>query len=160
MSRRVTSRYQTRFSPEQAALLDAAEKILSLKFRRAAFSATSPSVLTRYLRTRFAAHDREVFVVIFLDSQHRVIADEELCFGTIDGTSVHPREVVKAALRHNSAAVCFAHNRPSGVAEPSQADVRITERLRAALALVDVRVLDHLIIGDPDVTSMAERGLV
>ena len=121
---------------------------------------TSPAQTARFLQLRLRRREREVFAVIFLDSQHRVIEYEELFFGTIDGTSVHPREVVRAALRHNAAAIIAAHNHPSGVAEPSQADVRITERLRSALALVDVRLLDHLVVGDVEVTSLAERGLI
>ena len=95
-----------------------------------------------------------------MDNQHRLIKYEELFFGTINGASVHPREVVKHALKHNAAAVIFAHNHPSGVAEPSQADQRITDRLKSALLLVDVRVLDHMIIGDREVLSFAEKGLL
>ena len=98
--------------------------------------------------------------MLFLDSRHRVLAFEELFRGTIDGASVHPREVVRRALQHNAAAVIFSHNHPSGVAEPSQADQRITLRLREALGLVDVRVLDHLIVGDGDCCSLAQRGLL
>jgi len=97
---------------------------------------------------------------MYLDNQHRLIKYEELFFGTIDGASVHPREVVKHALKYNAAAVIFAHNHPSGVAEPSQADQRITDRLKSALLLVDVRVLDHMIVGDKEVLSFAERGLL
>jgi DNA repair protein RadC len=97
---------------------------------------------------------------MYLDNQHRLISYEELFFGTIDGASVHPREVVKRVLKHNAAAVIFAHNHPSGVAEPSQADRRITDRLKSALLLVDVRVLDHMIVGDQEVLSFAERGLL
>jgi DNA repair protein RadC len=93
-----------------------------------------------------------------LDIRHRVIAFEELFRGTIDGASVHPREVVRAALKHNAAALIFAHNHPSGVAEPSDADRRLTRRLSDALALVDIRVLDHFVVGDGEVASFAERG--
>ncbi len=160
MARRRTSRFQPKFTAEEALVLEAAEKILARTVRKGGLSGTSPDIMRRYLRSRFAPYEREVFTAVFMDSQHRMIEDEELFFGTIDGTSVHPREVVKAALKHNASAVCFAHNHPSGVAEPSQADIRITERLRAALALVDVRVLDHFIVGNPDITSLAERGLV
>jgi DNA repair protein RadC len=149
--------------PARAALLKAA---LALAERHArcrlvrAEALTSPAHTARYLKLRLRRREREVFAVLLLDSQHRVIEYEELFFGTIDGTSVHPREVVRAALRRNAAAVIVAHNHPSGVAEPSQADVRITERLRSALALVDVRLLDHFVVGDVDVTSLAERGLI
>ncbi len=113
----------------------------------------------RYVHSKMRAYSREVFLCLFLDSQHRVIAQEELFQGTIDSSMVHPREVLKRAFHHNAAAVIFAHNHPSGIAEPSDADIRITRRLESALELVDIRTLDHLIVGDQDVTSMAERGL-
>ena len=121
---------------------------------------TSPVLTRRYLQARLRDHEHEIFACLFLDNRHRVIACEELFRGTIDGASVYPREVVKAALHHNAAAVILAHNHPSGVAEPSRADERITERLRAALALVDIRVLDHIIVGDGTPVSLAERGLL
>jgi DNA repair protein RadC len=120
----------------------------------------SPQQTVRYLQARLRDYPYEVFAVLFLDNRHRVIAFEELFRGTIDGASVHPREVVRRALALNAAAVILSHNHPSGVAEPSQADRRITERLRDALQLVDVRVLDHLIIGDGESCSFAERGLL
>ncbi|MFC1319389.1 MAG: DNA repair protein RadC [gamma proteobacterium symbiont of Ctena orbiculata] len=120
---------------------------------------TSPEDSKRYARLQLAEHEQEVFATMFLDNRHRLIAFDKLFFGTVDGATVHPREVVKSALKHNAAAVIFAHNHPSGVAEPSQADQRITTRLKDALALVDVRVLDHLVIGD-SVVSFAERGLL
>jgi DNA repair protein RadC len=112
------------------------------------------------LRSRLRDYPYEVFAVLFLDNRHRVIAFEELFRGTIDGASVHPREVVRRALALNAAAVILSHNHPSGVAEPSEADQRITTRLREALSLVDVRVLDHLVIGDGGCCSLAERGLL
>ena len=119
------------------------------------------SALTRdYIRARMRAYPREVFLCLFLDNQHRVIAVEELFQGTIDGSMVHPREVLSRALVHNAAALIFAHNHPSGVAEPSQADISITRRLKNALALVDIRTLDHLVVGGTEVTSLAERGLL
>jgi len=121
---------------------------------------TSPGATARYLSARLRDRDHEVFAALFLDNRHRVIAFEELFRGTIDGASVYPREVVKAALRHNAAAVIFSHNHPSGVAEPSRADERLTARLRDALALVDIRVLDHVIVGDGPGVSFAERGLI
>ena len=148
--------------PAKAAQLKAALVLAerhALSELRRADTLTSPADCARFLRIRLRRREREVFAVVFLDSQHRVIQYEELFQGTIDGTSVHPREVVRAALRHNAAAVILAHNHPSGVAEPSQADVRITERLRQALGLIDVRVLDHLVGGDQEVVSLAERGL-
>jgi DNA repair protein RadC len=101
---------------------------------------------------------QEIFLVLLLNSQHGVIASKELFVGTIDGASVYPREVVKLVLQHNAAAVIFAHNHPSGVAEPSQADIRITKRLSAALELIDVKVLDHMVVGEGMVVSLAERG--
>ena len=104
--------------------------------------------------------DHELFCCLFLDNRHRVLSFNELFRGTIDGTSVYPREVVKEALAVNAAAVILAHNHPSGVAEPSQADERITRRLKSALELVDIRLLDHLIIGDGRTTSLASRGLI
>lgn len=119
------------------------------------------STLTRnYVRSRLRRYPREVFLCLFLDNQNRVIAVEELFQGTIDGASVHPRVVVDRALHHNAAALIFAHNHPSGVAEPSQADVGITRRLKNALGLIDVRTLDHFVVGDTDVVSLAERGLI
>lgn len=113
-----------------------------------------------YLKQRLRAYPYEVFACLFLDNQHRMIAFEELFRGTIDGASVYPREVVKQALQHNAAAVIFAHNHPSGVAEPSQADIHITRRLMSALELVDIRVLDHIIVGDDEPLSMAQLGQI
>ena len=121
---------------------------------------TSPDAVRDYLKLRLAPETVEVFVGLFLDSQHRLIAAEELARGTLAQTSVYPREVVKAALARNAAAVIFAHNHPSGVAEPSRADELLTQSLRSALALVDVRTLDHLVVAGPRVTSFAERGLL
>jgi len=121
---------------------------------------TSPGAVRDYLRLTLENRAREVFMAVLLDAQHRVIANEELFQGTLTQTSVYPREVVKCAMRHNAAAVIFAHNHPSGVSEPSQADQALTETLRRALALVDVRVLDHFVVGRGGVTSFAERGLL
>ncbi|MFP8967524.1 RadC family protein [Pokkaliibacter sp. CJK22405] len=119
---------------------------------------TSPQSVRHFLLSQLRDQQREVFLGLFLDSQHRLISHEILFQGTIDSATVHPREVVKAALRHNAAAVIVAHNHPSGVAEPSQADERITLRLKEALTLVDVRLLDHFVVGDGEVVSLAERG--
>ena len=121
---------------------------------------TDPAATRKYLTARFRDMPYEVFACLYLDNRHRVIAFEELFRGTIDGASVHPREVVRAALKHNAAALIFAHNHPSGVAEPSDADRRLTQRLKDALALVDVRVLDHFVVGDGEVASFAERGWI
>lgn len=112
-----------------------------------------------YLKSRLQHYPFEVFSCLFLDNKHRVIAYEELFRGTIDSANVHPREVVRQVLQHNAAAIVLAHNHPSGVAEPSQSDQAITNKLKDALAMIDVRVLDHFIIGD-DVVSFAERGLI
>lgn len=121
---------------------------------------TSPQAVRQYLSLKIGALPREVFMVIFLDAQHRVLAVEELFSGTLTQTSVYPREVVKRSLHHNAAAVIFAHNHPSGVPEPSQADESLTEALKAALNLVDIRVLDHFIVAGNQVLSFAERGLL
>lgn len=120
----------------------------------------NPRATREYLRTQLRDRDHEVFCCLFLDNRHRVIAFDEVFRGTIDGASVHPRDVVKLALARNAAAVILAHNHPSGVAEPSQADELITGRLRDALALVDIRVLDHIVVGDGTCVSFAERGLI
>lgn len=120
----------------------------------------SPERTAAYLSARLRDYPHEVFSALFLDNRHRIIAYEELFRGTIDGASVHPREVVRRALAHNAAATIFSHNHPSGIAEPSQADQHITGRLREALALIDVRVLDHIVIGDGEHCSMAQRGLI
>lgn len=121
---------------------------------------SSPGSVRDYLRMVLAGREHEVFVVIFLDAQNRAIAVEELFRGTLTQTSVYPREVVKRCLAHNAASVIFAHNHPSGVAEPSQADELLTTALRQALALVDVRVLDHFVVAGTGASSFAERGLL
>lgn len=121
---------------------------------------STPEAVKSYLRLKLQNLSREVFVVIFVDAQNRVLALEELFAGTLTQTSVYPREVVKQALTHNAAAVIFAHNHPSGVAEPSQADEDLTQVLRQALALIDVRVLDHFVVGRGGAMSFAERGLL
>ena len=120
----------------------------------------SPADTERYLQAKLRDLPHELFCCLYLDNRHRVLKFDELFRGTIDGTSVYPREVVKEALACNAAAVIVAHNHPSGVAEPSQADERITTRLKAALELVDIRLLDHLVVGDGRCTSLASRGLV
>jgi DNA repair protein RadC len=120
----------------------------------------SPTDTEAFLKARMRHLGHEVFCCLFLDNRHRVLRFEELFRGTIDGTSVYPREVVKEALAVNAAAVILAHNHPSGVAEPSQADERITRRLKSALDLVDIRLLDHLIIGDGRAASLASRGML
>lgn len=121
---------------------------------------SSPQSVKAYLQSELRHQPREVFSLLLLDAQHRLLAYKELFRGTIDGASVYPREVVKTALAYNASAVILAHNHPSGIAEPSQADRRITERLKKALGLMDIRVLDHLVVGDGEVVSFAERGIL
>lgn len=121
---------------------------------------TDPRATRDYLKLRLYGAPYEIFACLFLDNRHRVIRYEELFRGTIDGTSVHPREVIRRVIETNAAAVIFAHNHPSGIAEPSEADLAITRRLREALALIEVRVLDHIIVGDGQGMSFAERGLL
>lgn len=120
----------------------------------------SPADTEAFLKARLRHLGHELFCCLFLDNRHRVLRFDEMFRGTIDGTSVYPREIVKEALAVNAAAVILAHNHPSGVAEPSAADERITRRLKSALELVDIRLLDHLVIGDGRATSLASRGLL
>ncbi|HET8700714.1 MAG TPA: DNA repair protein RadC [Nitrococcus sp.] len=121
---------------------------------------TSPEQTRRFLQARLRSYPYEVFSCLFLDNRNRLIAFEELFRGTIDAASVYPREVVRRALERNAAALIVAHNHPSGVAEPSRADTLLTKRLREALALIDIRLLDHFVVGDSEVISLAERGLM
>ncbi|MDH5824209.1 DNA repair protein RadC [Luteimonas sp. RD2P54] len=140
-------------------ILRVAEEILAKRFERGD-ALTDPAAAGRIMKMRLAGQQHEVFSVAFLDTRHRIIAIEDLFRGTVDGCEVHPREVVKAALRYNSAAVILAHNHPSGSTEPSQADRAVTARLKASLALVNIRLLDHFIVGDGAPLSMAARGWV
>ncbi|HTO17853.1 MAG TPA: DNA repair protein RadC [Pseudomonas sp.] len=139
------------------AVLEMARRHLAERLRRDS-ALESPQAVRDYLKAQLRHEHHEVFGCLFLDSKHRVLAYEALFRGTIDGASVYPRQVVKRALAHNAAALILTHNHPSGVAEPSQADRLLTERLKDALALVDIRVLDHFIVGDGEPLSMAERG--
>ncbi len=141
-------------------VLDRARSLISQRYRTGTPVFQSPQRTREFLTLKLAHLEHEVFSILALDNRHRLIEYVELFRGTIDGASVHPREVVKEALRLNAAAVILTHNHPSGVAEPSQADELITSRLRDALALVDVRVLDHIIIAGGQTLSMAERGLI
>ncbi len=127
---------------------------------RATEQLSSPGAVRDYLRLLLAGREHEVFVVVLLDAQHQVLHSEELFRGTLTQTSVYPREVVKLTLQHNAASVIFAHNHPSGVSEPSRADELLTRELRAALALIDVKVLDHFVIAGAESLSFAERGLL
>lgn len=141
------------------AALELARRYLFCRISRGQALA-SPAEVRQFLQLKLRALPHEVFACLFLDNQHVIIAYEELFRGTIDGASVYPREIVKRSLALNAAAVIFAHNHPSGIAEPSQADQRLTERLKNALGTVDIRVLDHFVVGDGDALSFAERGLL
>ncbi|MDY6992282.1 MAG: DNA repair protein RadC [Pseudomonadota bacterium] len=121
---------------------------------------SNPDDTRNYLMSELSGRVYEVFACLFLDNKHRVIKFDELFYGTIDGASVYPREVVRRALQHNAAAVIFAHNHPSGIAEPSDADIAITRRLKEALQMIDIRVLDHIVIGDGYGISLAEQGFI
>ncbi|ALG68118.1 RadC family protein [Beggiatoa leptomitoformis] len=121
---------------------------------------SDPEITRNYLLTAIGGNPQEVFACLFLDSKNRVIRFDEMFFGTVDSANIYPREVMRKALEHNAAAVIFAHNHPSGVAEPSHADITITHRLKEVLEFIDVRVLDHIVIGDGYSVSLAERGLM
>ncbi|HBO9041988.1 DNA repair protein RadC [Pectobacterium polaris] len=140
-------------------ILEAARQAIEQKMQRGA-SFSSPAAVKEYLRAKLAGFEHEVFAVLFLDTQHRLIEYSELFRGTIDSASVYPRELVKEALRLNAAAVIVSHNHPSGNPEPSGADKVLTQRLKEALALVDVRTLDHIVVAGGSTTSFAERGLI
>lgn len=142
-----------------AAILELSRRTLGEELRSRS-ALTSPQSVRDYLRLALGGREHEVFVALFLDAQHRVITADELFRGTLTQTSVYPREIVKAALKANAAAVIFAHNHPSGVAEPSQADELLTRQLKEALAMVDVKVLDHFIVAGRATLSFAERGLL
>lgn len=141
------------------AVIELARRALNEEIRRDTVLG-SPGKVRDYLRLTLGSRPHEVFIALYLDAQNRLLACDELFRGTLTQTSVYPREVVKHALQHNAAAVIFAHNHPSGVAEPSRADELLTASLKQALALVDVRVLDHLIVAGSAMTSFAERGLI
>ena len=147
---------QAKYTQLQAVLEMGRRHLREELSRGDAFS--NPAAVRDYLAAQLRDYKSEVFACLFLDNRHRVIRFEEMFNGTIDGASVHPREVVKAALHYNAAAVIFAHNHPSGVAEPSRSDLSLTTRLKDALALVDIRVLDHFVVGDGIVYSFAENG--
>jgi DNA repair protein RadC len=140
-------------------VLDRAQALLAQRYRVGSPVLSSPALTREFLKVHIGASEHEIFGVLHVDSRHRLIAVEDLFRGTINSASVHPREVVKAALMHNAAAVVLYHNHPSGLPEPSAADELITRRLKEALALIDVRVLDHLIVAE-SIYSMAEHGLL
>ena len=159
MSARMASQ-GTKSNAVHDAVIARALRIMESRLQYRDVTLTSPQAVRDYLKLRIADREHEVFVALFLDSQHRLIAAEELFRGTLAQTSVYPREVVKAALGYNAAAVIFAHNHPSGVAEPSRADELLTQALKQALALVDIRTLDHLVVAGNETMSFAERGLL
>jgi DNA repair protein RadC len=132
--------------------------VLRRRLRELGAAITSPQLFEAFLQLRLGEREQEVFCALFLDTRHRVIEFREMFYGTIDGASVHPREVVKVALQVNAAAVIFSHNHPSGVADPSHADIQITKRLKDSLALIDVRVLDHIVVTADETVSLAQRG--
>lgn len=147
------------FTPEEKQIIDHAAAIFASKVKTCdAF--TSPSLVKGFCQTRLAASEREIFMVLILDQQHRLIEAVELFQGTIDAASVYPREVVKSVLMNNGAAVILAHNHPSGVVTPSSSDRRITDRIKDALALVDVRTLDHIVVGVEGAYAFSEHGLI
>lgn len=141
-------------------VIQSALAILESRLQKTEGIIHSPEDARNFVILKIADRKSEVFCALFLNTRHQVIEYREMFFGTIDGTSVYPREIVRAVIETNAAAVVFVHNHPSQVAEPSDADLRITQRLSAALELIDVRVLDHLIVGGTDVTSLAERGQI
>ncbi len=145
------------FSIEEKRILDQAAEIIRSKIINTPVL-TTPDLVREFLQNQFVAREHEVFAMLLLDSQHRLIHFVELFRGTIDAASVYPREVVKTAIQYNAAAVILAHNHPSGISEPSLADRRITERLNQALATIEVTTLDHFVVGRDTVTSFAERG--
>lgn len=145
-------------APTDQQTIRTAMTLLECQLREPGAAFTSSSSVRDWLRLQLATLDREAFTVLWLDNQHRLIAHDTLFLGTINSITVHPREVVKSGLKNNAAAAILAHNHPSGEAEPSQADRLITERLKQALDLVDIRLLDHLVVGGMDIVSFAERG--
>jgi DNA repair protein RadC len=149
---------QAKFAQLQA-VLEMSKRHLQENLQRGD-ALSNPNDTRHFLRARLRDYPHEVFAVLFLDNQHRVIEFEELFQGSIDSATVHPREVVRRALHHNAAALILAHNHPSGIAKPSQSDQQITQKLKDALALVDIRLLDHFIIGDGEPTSLAEHGML
>lgn len=145
-------------APTEQQTVRTALTLLERQLREPGASFTYSHAVRDWLRLQLATLEREEFTALFLNNQHRLIAHDTLFTGTINHTQVHPREVVKAALKHNAAAILVAHCHPSGIAEPSDVDRRITERLKQALDLVDIRLLDHLVVGGMDIVSFAERG--
>jgi len=149
-----------KFTKKEAEIIQKAIAILDSKATKSDLSATSPGEVKTYCRLQLGALEHEVFAVLFLNNRHELIKFEQMFRGTIDQSAVYPREVAKEALSCNCAAVIFSHNHPSGIAEPSEADKAITRRLVTALDLLDIRVLDHIVVGIASTVSFAERGLL
>ncbi|QRV24057.1 RadC family protein [Marinomonas foliarum] len=153
-----SNHYVTRKPMTADQVLEMASEIIASKYKRGETLVTAEAA-KKFLQSKLGHYEREVFAVLLLDNQHRLIEYRELFFGTIDSASVYPREVVKAALQHNAAAVMFAHNHPSGDPQPSMADKNITDKLTEALKMIDIRVLDHIVVGK-ECVSFAELGLL
>jgi DNA repair protein RadC len=149
-----------KLSKTEQEIVEQAMAILESHMRSPGVVLTSPAMVRDFLRLRLAGKQYEVFVAIFLDAQHRVIEVVDMFTGTLTQTSVYPREVVRACIEKNAAAVMFAHNHPSGIAQPSRSDELLTRNLKDALELIDVTVLDHFVVGDTAIVSFAERGLL
>ena len=152
--------YEVQIKNDEESIIAKALEILANRMSKAEAYMNSPSAVRDFLRLKLAGLEFEVFTVLFLDAQHGVIAAEEMFRGTLTQTSVYPREIVKRSLYYNAAAVIFAHNHPSGIAEPSKSDEMLTGALKQALARVDVRALDHFIVAGTNCLSFAERGLI
>lgn len=152
------SNYKNQSTMSDDQVLEMAAEIIETKYLRGD-SFNNPAAVKEFLQCKLANYEREVFAVLLLDSQNSLIEYKELFFGTINSANIHPREVLKIALQHNAAAVMFAHNHPSGNSEPSNADKQITQKLKGLLEGIDIRVLDHIVVGK-DCVSFAERGLL
>lgn len=159
MATETAGHYQTHRPVNAEEIVAMANRLIRRKFARGR-AMTDPLAVASYLPAQLAGFEHETFWGLFLDNQHRILAFEQLFSGTLASASVYPREVVKRALQLNAAALIFAHNHPSGTAEPSQCDRAITQKLKEALTLVDIRVLDHFVVGGDEVTSLAELGAV
>ena len=145
---------------DEEAVIASAQRILKKRFKRQSKPLESPDAFRTFLQMQFLPNEQEVFACLFLDNQHQLIALETLFYGSINQTTVHPREVVKAALKHNSAALVVVHNHPSGKAQPSIADFQMTHQLQQALHLVDIELLDHFVVGSDRLISLAELGQI
>ena len=160
VSRDEAGNYTLRGKQSEDDMLRIAEEILRQRMEWVGSVLEDPAASSRFLQTALAGETREVFAVLFLDNRHHILGFERMFYGSISSCEVHPREIAKRCLHHNSAAIILAHNHPSGISEPSSSDRVITQRIKEALALIDVRVLDHIVVGAGSTTSMALRGWV